>query len=153
MAHHREDSDSASRSWASSLLRGFNASVTNNAPAFGFSITVTVTYGVVSAHAPAPTSFELLGFALAAVAAFALLNLAVVATVSARDFETEPARVLLVATATDFLAVGGGVGVAMVIVRTLNGWAPWVLAPLGAGITYILIQSIEIAVGDRRADD
>ncbi len=150
MAYH-EDPDRQSRSWAGSLLRGFNASVTNNSQAFGFSITVTVTYGVVSAHAPTPTSLELLGFALAAVAAFALLNLAVVIAVSARDSEAERARVLLVATATDFLAVGGAVGAAMGVARAFSGWAPWVLAPLGAGITYVLIQSIELAVGDRRA--
>lgn len=134
------------------LLRGLNASVTGNAQAFGFSITVTVTYGVASAAEGNPTLPELMGFALSAVAAFSLLNLIVAHLVKADGSTTETTRALLIGTATDFLAVGAAVGAAMGVARAVHGWGSWVLAPLCAGIIYVLVQSVELAVGLARED-
>lgn len=147
-----EQEEERQASWAGSLLRGFDAAVSNNAQAFGFSITVTVTFGVVSAQDPnAPTRLELLGFAMAAVAAFAMLNVVGVLLLEKRA-ERQSERMLLVATATDFLAVGAAVGAAIGLAALIGGWAAWVAAPFAAGIVYVLVQSLELAVGDRRED-
>lgn len=54
---------------------------------------------------------------------------------------------LLLATATDFLAVGGGVGTAMGINAVSSVWWAWVLAPFCAGLVYVLVQCIELTVG------
>ena len=97
----RDEQEERQASWPGSLLRGFDAVVSNNAQAFGFSITVTVTFGAVSAQHPnPPTRLELLGFAMVAVAAFALLNIVAVLLLEARG-KRESERMLLVATATD----------------------------------------------------
>jgi hypothetical protein len=47
-------------------LRGLNTAVSGNAQAFGFSITITATYGVVSSAQGSASLPEIFGFALAA---------------------------------------------------------------------------------------
>jgi hypothetical protein len=126
-------------------------SVTGNAQAFGYSITITVTYGMVNNVQHNPTTVDLLLFALAGVLTFSAANLLLAALAPTIDKDAEPARVVLVATATDILAVSGGVGAAAAVSHLTGGWVSWVLAPLLAGLVYILVQSVELAVGWRHA--
>lgn len=63
--------------WTQLYLHGLGVSVSHNAQAFGFSILITVSYGVVSSVADQPTPFQLIGFALSAVASLSFLNLMV----------------------------------------------------------------------------
>lgn len=128
-------------------------SVTGNAQAFGYSITVTVSYGAVSSARPDPTRFELVGFAMAAVAAFAILNLVVAAFTARRGLRPCSQRAMLIGTATDFLAVGAGVGAAIGVGVLIDSGAVWLLAPFAAGLLYVLTQSIELAVGQRGIHD
>lgn len=127
------------------MARGLNASVTGNAQAFGFSVTVTVTFGVVSGAQGSPSELELLGFALSSVAAFAVLNVLVAGVARIRRAGRPATRALLIGTATDFLAVGAAVGAAIGIRFGVAGWGLWILAPFAAGICYVLVQSVELA--------
>ena len=115
-------------------LHGLNVAVRGNAQAFGFSILITVSYGIVTASSVGkPSPLELIGFALSAVAAFALMNILVAWLKTIQPRDTERSRVLLMGTATDFLSVGAGLGVVFGAVALLDGWAAWVLAPFLAG--------------------
>jgi hypothetical protein len=134
------------------MLRGLHASVSGNAQAFRFSITITVTYGAISSAQGSPTLPELFGFALAAVAAFSMLNLAIAAALRNAEEGGEPDRVVLVATATDVLAVGAALAAAVGIRAAFPGWGAWLLAPFCAALVYVLVQSVELAVGLREAD-
>lgn len=132
------------------FVRALNGSVSGNSQAFGFSITITVTYGVLSSANGDPALPEVFGFALSAVAAFSLLNLIVATVLLKREPAGEPPRrVVLVATATDFFAVGAGIAAAVGIREVTSGWGAWVLAPFCAGLTYVLIQAVELYVGQR----
>jgi hypothetical protein len=133
-------------------MRGLNASVTGNAQAFGFSVTVTVTFGVVSSVESSPSMPELLGFALSAVAAFAVLNILVAGVARIRRAGRAATRALLIGTATDFLAVGAAVGAAIGVSYGVHGWGLWVLAPFVSGICYVLVQSVELALGLREVE-
>lgn len=137
---------------AGGFLRGLNASVTGNAQAYGFSITVTVTFGVVNAAESQPTRLELLCFAIAAVGAFSLLNVVVALTNREGDPVT-PQRALLLGTATDFVAVAAAIGVAIAVTVLVQGWAAWLLSPFLAGLVYVLVQSVELAIGQDETDD
>lgn len=139
---------SGTHRWARALY----TSVTGNAQAFGFSITVTVTFQVVSSAAGSPTSGQMMLFALAAVAAFSGINLALATVVNVDASKRETSRVVLVATATDFAAVGAGIASAMGWVLVVGGWAIWAVAPFSAGIVYVVVQAIELYVG-RRGED
>lgn len=140
------------RSTPRTFLSGFNTAVSGNAQAFGFSITITATYGVISSAQGSPSLPEIFGFALAAVAAFSLVNLVVVAVLRKREPSGEPDRVVLVATATDFLAVGASLAVAVGVRFALTGWPTWVLAPFAATLVYVLVQAVELAVGLAESD-
>lgn len=147
-------------SWFQLYLHGLGVSVHDNAQAFGFSILITVTYGIVSGVSGKPSSLELTGFALSAVGALSLLNVLVAFLKKDEPDEVERSYVLLVATATDFLSVGAGLGAAFATANishgTLHGafhnWLPWVLTPFLAGLSYALVQGLQIAVARRGAD-
>ena len=133
------------------FLRGLHESATGNAQAFGFSITVTVTFGVVSADQASESTAELLIFALSAVAAFSLLNLLVAHIVRRRPSGPSSNRVVLISTATDFIAVAAAVGGALGVRALATGLARWSIAPMVAGLVYVLVQSTELAVGQEEA--
>ena len=137
----------AERSTSRTFLSGLNTAVSGNAQAFGFSITITATYGVISSAQGSPSLPEIFGFALAAVAAFSLVNLVVAAVLRRRKTDGEPDRVVLVATATDVLAVGASIAAAVAVRFALTGWPTWVLAPFVAALVYVLVQAVEMAVG------
>lgn len=133
-------------------LQGLKVAASGNSQAFGFSILITVSYGIVAASTPPPSRAEQIGFALAAVAAFTLLNLAVALLAQGESDAIGSKRVLLVTTATDFLAVGAGVGTAIGLDRLTNGLATWILTPFFAALIYMLVQAFELALGRIDAD-
>jgi hypothetical protein len=134
-------------SWTRRYLAGLDSAARGNAQAFGFSILVTVTFGAVSARHGSPGPGQLMGFALCAVAAFAGLNVVVALVLDRAPSSATPQRILLLATATDFLAVGSGVGAAEWIAAECPGTTAWLLAPPAASLLYTLVQAVEFAVG------
>lgn len=153
MSSSDSNGNKAGPSWRQLYLHALGVAVRGNAQAFGFSILITVSYGVVAASADKPVPLELVGFALSAVAAFSLLNVLVALLKTIRPDDHEHARVLLVATATDFLAVGAGLAVAFAVVALADDWVRWTLTPFLAGITYSLIQALEISLTRKGADE
>lgn len=140
-------------SWRRRYFVGLDSAVSGNAQAFGFSILITVTYGMVSVSNGTPARAELFGFALAAVAAFTMLNLVIAWLSHKIPTDSVSTRVRLVATATDFLAVGAGVGAAAGVTAAIIGWPAWVVAPAVASLVYVLIQAVELAVGWSSSDN
>lgn len=128
-------------------LQALDTAASGNAQAFGFSILVTVSYGIISTSAPPPTIGQQFGFAMAAVAAFSLFNVAIAYLARHETSAPESERVVLIATATDFMAVGAGLGVAFGVDFAVNGWAAWILTPFAAGLAYLLVQAVELALG------
>ena len=128
-------------------LHGLKVAASGNAQAFGFSILITVSYGIAARSVQTPSVGEQIAFALSAVAAFSLLNVAVAVLARAESSNLGSKRVLLVATATDFIAVGAGLGVAIAIQSAISGLFAWILIPFCAGLTYMLVQAVELALG------
>lgn len=135
------------------LAQGLACSVHGNAQAFGFSITVTVSFGVVSIEQPSPGVLDLFLFAMAGVLAFSLLNVVVALALRGTDGASTGSRAVLVGTATDFLAVGAAVGVAVAVGKLVDGRLAWALTPFLAGCVYVLVQSVELAVGQEQSEE
>ena len=148
MEHRTSGASSEHPTWGRLFLRGLSTSAGGNSQAFGFSITITVTYGIASSEGT-PTTPELLAFAMAAVAAFSLVNVVVARLLHDEEAGTGSSRVVMLATATDFFAVGAGICAALGARALLGGWAVWVGAPLLAGLAYVIVQSVELTVGQR----
>ncbi|RBY95402.1 hypothetical protein DQ237_15215 [Blastococcus sp. TF02-8] len=126
-----------------------NTAVTGNAQAFGFSTTITATFGAISLDEGSLSLIELLAFAVSAIAAFSLLNL-LVARLGDEGSNAISSRTLLIGTATDFLSVGAGLGVAIGLGQLLDGWLPWALGAFGASLVYVLVQAVEMTLGRER---
>ncbi len=141
-----KDKDPATR-WSRRYLAGLDFAASGNAQAFGFSILITLTFGAVATGHGTPGDGELFGFAMAAVAAFSALNLFATWLSTRRPDPPTPKQVILVSTATDFLAVGGGLGAAVGVAAAFAGWPAWVLAPAAASVVYALVQALEFALG------
>lgn len=128
-------------------LEGLKAATSGNAQAFGFSILISVSYGIVSAAESDPSIADQVGFALSAVAAFSLLNVLVAWLARREPVAIRSRAVLLVATATDFLAVGAGLGVVIGGTVIFTGLADWIVSPFVGAAVYLLVQAIELALG------
>lgn len=126
------------------LLFGLHATARGNAHAFGYSIGITSTYGVVSIQHPRAAVWEVLLFAIAGVLQFSIVNLVVALAVRNRGDAPETQQVALIATATDVLSVAGMVGAGLLAGLLPSPWA-WIVAPFVAGFVYVAIQSLEFA--------
>lgn len=128
-------------------LHGLKAAASGNARAFGFSILITVSYGITAASEPVPSLAEQFAFAMAAVAAFSMLDVAVAILARGESGHVGSKRVLLISTSTDFIAVGVGLAAALGVESVVSGFAAWILVPFAAGLCYLLVQAAELTVG------
>ena len=140
--------------------RALSTSVHGNSTAFGFSITITATFGMLTHVLGSPSVGEVLTFAIAAALAIAALDGAVT-----RGFRTRaaaaPPEVQLLGTALNFVSVGTSVALSLAIGKLLDGAAAWPLGSAVASATYIVVEAAGIAVaepiqrarGDRHAGD
>lgn len=135
------------------LLRGFNVAAKGNASAFGFSILITVVYGTLSIHNKSPNRAELIGFAMSSVAAFSLLNVVAAAVTEPEAGSAEKSSGVLLSTALDFLAVGGGVGLSFAVELLVGGWPSWVVTPFAATLAFVALQAVEMMLGRIAEED
>ncbi len=141
------------------LRRGLQTSVVDNSSAFGFSITITASFGMLNRLHGQPGVGEIFGFALAAVAAFTVLQ-----AVASSGFRTRPGtaprEVVMLGTALNVASVGLGVGAATLTGLTLDSSVAWPLGAFLAAFVYILAEALELTLaarverlfGDREAE-
>ncbi len=131
--------------------RGLETSIVDNSTAFGFSITVTATFGVLTTLRGNPTIAETMLFVLGAALAFTAVQI-----VGTRGFRHRPVPdsrdVVLLATAFDFVSIGFGVGAAVVIAYLLAYTIAWPLAACAAATVYIGAGGGELALAELRQE-
>lgn len=127
--------------------RGFRSTVGRESTTFGFSILVTVTYGVVQGARGAPDTVDLMLYATGAVMSFTILELGF----SRGLRETMPqhaTRVIARGTALNLLSVLGGLVAALLASRLIGSDLAWPLSPFVAGIVYLALESFEIMLAE-----
>ncbi|WP_069815559.1 hypothetical protein [Streptomyces sp. TP-A0874] len=139
---------------------GLQTAVIDNSAAFGFSITITSSFGVLNQLAGTPSLVDIFGFAMGAAAAFTLLQAA-----ATRGFRRQPGaaplEVILLGTALDMLSVALGFGAAVVIGTTLPVGAAWPVGSFLAALAFAFGQALVLMLaallkrlsGDSGADD
>ncbi|WP_090031043.1 hypothetical protein [Cellulomonas marina] len=123
---------------------------------FGFSILVTVTFGLLQAEEGSPDTIRIVLYAVGASLSFTVLE-----AVLSRGFRTampqHRTRVLALGTSMNVLSVLGGLGAAWLLARATSHVTVWLVAPFVAGIVYLVLESLETAWGERvaraRGDD
>lgn len=126
--------------------QGLGASVHENAPAFGFSVMITASFGAVAALSARPEVGEIFLFAFGAVAGFTAVALASRLADDGEEGELERVDVVVVASLLNVLSVLAAVGAAAGVAWLGGGWWPWLAAPLAATATYALANGLEYAV-------
>ena len=132
-------------SFLEDYVRGLGMSVRNNALAYGYSITSTASFGVLSEGAGPVSVGRIFLFVAGAGLAFAVVN-AVVTRGFQRSVESEPAVVLSLGTAMSVFSISVGVGVATLLAELVGGWISWLLGALLATWAYLAVAALEIAL-------
>lgn len=128
-------------------VRGLHASAGNNAAAYGYSVTITASFGILSALRSAPSVPEIFLFAGGAIAAFALVE--AVATGGFRHgLEDEPSSVKALGGSISVFSVGGALTGALVVGNLLDTSA-WPLGAFVATTFYLCFFALEISIAQR----
>jgi hypothetical protein len=125
--------------------RGLHASVRNNASAYGFSVTITASFGLLTSALGTPTALEIFAFAGGAVAAFALVEF-VVSRGYRQDLEDEPPNVKDVGSSVSVLSVGLAMAGAYVVGKLLGGLAAWPVGSFAATSAYLFLFGVELGL-------
>lgn len=132
-------------SFSDDYIRGLGMSVRNNALAYGYSITATASFGVLTQSAGPASVGHIFLFVAVAGLAFAVVN-ALVTRGFRRSVESEPPIVLALGTAMSVFSVSVGVGVATLCAEFVGGWLSWLLGALLGTWAYLTVAALEIVV-------
>ncbi len=128
--------------------RGFSSSVRGNSTAFGFSIMITASFGVLDSLQPTKSLGDVLFFGIAAALSVGLLEGIVTRGFRLRVTKV-PSEVALLGTALNFASVAAGVGTAIAVGEAIDAPVAWPVAGFAAPLVYIVAEAAEIMVAER----
>ncbi len=141
------EDDAQGRS-SSSLVRGLRSTVGRESTTFGFSILVTVTFGLLQTVEGPPDVTRIFLFAAGAVMSFTLLE-GVMSRGFRRPMPQHGTHVQAVGTALNLFSVLAGLGSAWLLAAVVSHASVWALAPFLAGLMYLLMESLETTLAER----
>lgn len=142
--------DANDRAPRGTLVRGLRSTVGRESTTFGFSILMTVSFGMLQHLHGAPDAGRIYLFAAGAVLSFTLLE----ATLSGgfrRPMPQHHTRVLSLGTSLNLISVLGALGSTWLCGQVPAGAAVWALAPFVSAVVYLLLEGTETALGERLA--
>jgi hypothetical protein len=132
------------RRFGQDYVRGLGMATRNNALAYGYSVTVTCSFGLLIATAHSPTIGHIFLFILGSGIAFAGVNALVTRGFRSR-VKQEPPVVMALATSFSFLSSSAGAGIAALVGWGIGGWPSWLLGSLLATWGYLSVSALEVA--------
>ena len=139
----------AEQSAGRQLRRGLHTSVVDNSTAFGFSIMITCSFGVLSNLEGSPSIGAILSFGLAAAATFTLLH-ALASDLFRHGPQTAPRHVVMLGTALNFVSVGLGVGAAALVgLLVAAPAAAWPIGSAAASSAFIFTEALEMLLAEQ----
>lgn len=129
---------------------GVRTTLRQNATAYGFSISITAAFGLVtSSHQQTSFPLQSVLFAGGAVAAFLLVEV-VASRLFKRGGQTEAGSVVMISGAVDALSVLAAVGAAVALSQ-LPGIASWPLTGFGVTLVYLLVGGLDVLIARQAA--
>lgn len=130
------------------LVTALATSVSSNSTAFGFSISITVAFGVTQSLNGSPTMVELLLYGIGAAVAVGLLE-AIVTRGFRRRVGSVPPEVSMLGTSMNLLSVAAAVGTAVGVADLVDGTATWPITGFAIAMVFILAETTEILLAER----
>ena len=132
-----------------------STSTSGNSAAFGFSITITGSFGVLQTVLGSPSVPRVLLFAVAAA-----LTLGSIQAVVTRGFRDRtgmaPPEVAMLGTAQDFLSVAAAILAVAGTAALVHGWPGWLLGGAVAALVFLAAETAETLLAEvvqrRRGD-
>lgn len=129
---------------------GVRSTLRHNATAYGFSIMITCSYGLLTvAHPGHAFGVATMLFAGGALLAFVLVDVAA-STAFRRMSASETPDVEMVSGVVDVLSVLIAVGIALGLAQTPH-WVAWPVTSFGATAAYLLIGGVDVLIARRAA--
>lgn len=129
-------------------LRALRSTVGRESTTFGFSILVTVTFGLMQNLHGTPGTADIFAYAAGAVLSFTTLE-GLLSGGFRRPMPQHPTQTLALGTSMNILSVGLAMGTGWLAGTLLTGLLAWFLAPLAASTVYLLLESIEAAIAEK----
>lgn len=130
------------------VLRALRSTTGRESTTFGFSILVTVTFGLLQTMSGSPNVPQIFLYATGSVLSFTLLE-GILSNGFRRSMPQHSTITLALGTSMNLFSVLAGMGVAALIANWLSGNWLWVTAPFAAALTYLLMESLESALAER----
>ncbi len=144
------------RGFRERLTAGLSESLGGNATAFGYSVTITASFGAVEIGLGQPRFGDLILFGLGAVIAFGGLE-GLVSRGFREPLEKGKDQVVTLATSLAFLSIVLAIATARGVAAVVGGAGAWFGGALGASLVFALVESLEFMLAEwlqeRRAED
>lgn len=122
--------------------RGVRTALHNNATAYGFSISITAAYGLVTGSRGTASALETISFAFGAALAFLLVGLVFVARFPHGRLP-ESGQVATLTGGIDVLSIVAAVLTAYGLSR-LSGFSAWPVTAFGTVLAYLVIGGLDV---------
>lgn len=129
------------------LLRSMRSTVGRESTTFGFSILVTVTFAVVQATQGSPRVLHVFAYAIGAVMSFTVLE-GLLSRGFRRPMPQHATQTLTLGTSLNVVSVAAGLAAGWGIAASARGVVAWAVAPLVAGLVYLVLESLEEAAAE-----
>ena len=127
------------------LSAGLRNALHGNATAFGYSVTITASFGAVQLQHGQPSFVDLLLYGMGAVIAFGALE-GPLSHGFREPLEQGADQVITLATALSFISIAAGIATARGVAALLGGPGSWFGAALGASLAFVLVESLEFVL-------
>lgn len=126
---------------------GVSESLHGNATAFGYSVTITASFGAVQHERGQPSYLDLLLFGVGAVLAFAALE-GIVTRGFRNPLRTGSDQVVTLGTALAFMSVALAITAALGVAHILHGNVAWFAGATAGSLVFALAESLEFMVAE-----
>lgn len=125
------------------FLRGLGSSTRHNSLAYGYSLALTASFGMITLLDRRPDVADIFLFGIGAASTFAIANAVVTRGYRAKTRD-EPPVVIAFGTSLGVISVTGAIGIAAVCGWLIRGWPGWLVGGFGASTGYIVLGAFEL---------
>jgi hypothetical protein len=125
------------------FLRALGSSTRHNSLAYGYSLALTSSFGMLTLLDRSPHVADLFVFGIGAAATFTIANAVVTRGYRVKTQE-EPPVVIAFGTSFGMVSVVGSIAVAALCGWLLKGWVGWLVGGFGASTAYLVLGAFEL---------